>query len=43
MPLYTLNFGEFFTGPEFLGTLAQFISAILTTIAVDILGQAFGY
>ena len=38
----SLNFGEFFTGPEFLATLSQFISAIFTTLAVNLLAQGFG-
>ena len=37
-----LNLEEFFTGPEFLTVLAQFISAFFTTLAVGILGRGFG-
>ena len=37
-----LDLDGFFTGPEFLTVLAQFISAFFTTLAVRFLGQAAG-
>ncbi len=37
-----LDIGGWLLGPEFLGSLAAFISSILSSIAAVIIGRAFG-